>query len=394
MYYPHAHLFAMNMIRSQKTLLTLANGTEFTGRIIILISKLLTHRYQKGDSVRLAYAKNSMSHHSGLHTGWDLMLLWAEIKEIACIGLSEAKEAELRGLFRANVTSQKSPDGQSPRANGFIGYILAELIMTAQQRPQPLRLADGNTRINQDWIDKALFPGSSLDAFAKAWIERAWFSRSSLETASLCCVLANLSVYEYSTLVPNNWHMLYGYYLSRAGILEDAAHFLTSGLQYNLASPTPLQLFHYLFELISVYLRLDQWEDAGKLLARIEKDVLSGNEGMKTFDFWARSREYGEIRTPLDLYQADYLMATSKLDETENRLADAVSAVPRVRDNYKRSMKVGDADATPKRTKGTGPSRGSSMVNSKFDRGGLDARLLPSRPRYSPLGFPAITQPS
>ena len=54
--------------------------------------------------------------------------------------------------------------------------------------------------------------------------------------------------------------------------------------------------------------------------------------------FWARSGEYGEIRTLLDLYQADYLMATGKLDEAENRLVDAVSAVPRVRDNYIRSM--------------------------------------------------------
>lgn len=225
------------------------------------------------------------------------MLLWAEINEAACVGLSEAKEAELIGLFKANVTSQKSPDGQSPRANGFIGYILAELIMTARQRPQPLKLADGNTRINQDWIDEALFPGSSLDAFAKAWIESAWLSGSSLETASLCCVLANLSLCDYSTLVSTNWRILYGCYLSRAGILEDAAHFLTSGLQYNLASLTPLQLFNYLFELISVYLRLDQWKDAGKLLARIEKHVLSGNEGMEIFDFWARSGKYGEIRT-------------------------------------------------------------------------------------------------
>ena len=74
-HYSHAHLFAMNMIRSPDTLLTLANDTEFTRRIIILISKLPTHRYQKGDSVLLAYAKISMSHHSGLHTGWDLMLL-------------------------------------------------------------------------------------------------------------------------------------------------------------------------------------------------------------------------------------------------------------------------------------------------------------------------------
>ncbi|KAL2051193.1 hypothetical protein ABVK25_008440 [Lepraria finkii] len=104
--------------------------------------------------------------------------------------------------------------------------------------------------------------------------------------------------------------LAYGYYLSRPGILEDAAHFLTSGLQYNLASLTPLQLFNYLFELISVYLRLDQWKDAGKLLARIEKHVLPGNEGMEIFDFWARSGKYGEIRTLLDLYQADYLMAT------------------------------------------------------------------------------------
>ena len=49
--------------------------------------------------------------------------------------------------------------------------------------------------------------------------------------------------------------------------------------------------------------------------------------------------EYGEIRTLLDLYQADYLMATGKLGEAENRLADAVSTVPRVRDSYIQSMK-------------------------------------------------------
>ena len=142
--------------------------------------------------------------------------------------------------------------------------------MTALQRPQPLRPADGYTRINQDWMDKILFPGSLVDAFAKAWIESAWFSGPLLETASLCCILASLSLCDYSTMVPTNWHILYGYYVSRAGILEDAAQFPTSGLQYNLASPTTLQLFNYLFELISVYLRLDQWEDAGKLLARIE----------------------------------------------------------------------------------------------------------------------------
>ena len=50
-------------------------------------------------------------------------------------------------------------------------------------------------------------------------------------------------------------------------------------------------------------------------------------------------REHGEIRALLDLYQADYLIATGKLDEAENRLADAVSAVLRVRNNYIRSMK-------------------------------------------------------
>lgn len=70
---------------------------------------------------------------------------------------------------------------------------------------------------------------SQIVQFAMDWVETAWSSGSSIERAALCFVLANFGMLDQSTLISRDYYLLYGHYLSRAGHLEQADRFLTSG---------------------------------------------------------------------------------------------------------------------------------------------------------------------
>ena len=295
-YYNHAHLFALEALRFNQTILR--NARDYT---VALILQLLTHRSQDGDEKLLQFAKAWPSSANGYD--WAIMVLLAEVKQVISSGNLKIDSALNDRIIRLLSSKGK----RQRRANGLIGYLLVELEKAAKESQ-----------------DKKLT--NQLVAFAMEWVETAWSSGSSIECAALCCVLANFRMLDKWVLVPPEHRLLFGYHLSRAGHLKQAKEFLTSGLWYHSSFQLFSQLWGYQFELVSVLIRLGYRQEAEVWLRDIEEHMMSPN-GDEKLNPWERLRQYVETRLLLGLYQADLLMAAGEVGLVASRLENTISAV-------------------------------------------------------------------
>lgn len=306
-YYIHARIFALEALRFCQT--TLRNARDY---VVALILEILTHRFQSGDNRLIQFVKDCPSSANGFD--WAIMVLWAEVKEINCCGGLKIKTALNKSIMR--LFSRKGK--RQCRANGFIGYLLVEWRKAAE--------AAQDRELN-----------SRIFKYATDWVETAWSSGSSIERAALCCVLANFGMKDEWVLVPPHYGLLYGYYLSRAGHLEQAKESLALALQ-----PYPetelRRVAEYRFELVSVLIRLGNRQQAKELLHIIEDDVTLYPRIYTTRNAIHGDRLYGHALLS-DIYQAELLMTTGEVNHAASQLRNTISTGRR-EDCYFRSLRL------------------------------------------------------
>lgn len=290
-FYNHARIFALEVLLINQTVLE--NSREY---IVALILQLLTHRSQNGDAKLIQFVKEWPSPTNG--SDWAIMLLWAEVK--ANIG----GDSSIQTALNNRITKLLSWKGRRQRrANGLIGYLLVEW-MKAAKRLQNKRLT------------------VQIAKFAMDWVEGAWSSGSSIERTALCSVLATCHILDRSVLVSPRYYLLYGYHLSRAGHLEQAAEFLNSGILPYPPFQTSQWHLGYTFELISVLIRLGRRQEAAKWLTDIEKHTKS-----RFRDQNISLDRHAEVGILSGLYQAELLMAAGKVSLVTSRLESTTHTV-------------------------------------------------------------------
>lgn len=296
-YYNYAHLFALEALRFNQTILRAAR--DYT---VALILQLLTHRFQDGDERLLEFTKAWPSVTNGCD--WTIMVLWAEVKRITSSG-----HLRIHPGLHSRITRLLSWKGKwQRRANGLIGYLLVEWMKAADA--------------SQDSTLKY-----QIVKYAMNWVETAWYSGSSIERAALCCVLAHFGILNRSALLPPKYHLLYGYYLSRAGYLKQAEEFLTLGCSYHAPLQLESQLWGYRFELVSVLIRIGDRQQAEAWLTDIEKDLKSlPNVDRQNLYYW-QQQEDAEARILSGLYKAELLMTAGEVSLVASQLENTLRAL-------------------------------------------------------------------
>ena len=292
-FYIHARIFALETLRFCQTILK--NARDY---VVALILELLTHRSQNGDNRLIQLAKACPSSTNGLD--WVIMVLWAELKELNSSGGVRVGTALDKSITRLLSWRGK----RQRRANGFIGYLLAEWKKAAEVSQD----GELNSRIVKHAMD---------------WVETAWSSGSSIECTALCCVLANFRMLDKGVLVSPRYRLLYGYHLSRAGHLEQAKEPLASALHSYTISELSTRLSGYHFELVSVLVRLGNRQQAKRLLQIFEDNVIIPPRMGGRRNPISRDRQY-EHEILSDLYQAELLMATGDVSLSPFRLLNTI----------------------------------------------------------------------
>ena len=314
MFYYHARLFIHETLRFNETVLK--NARDY---VVWLTLEVLTHRYQDGDEKLMLFAKAWPFYVNG--SGWAIMILLAELKEV-----NFRRASRMKTTLTSRITSLLSLRGRRQRrANGLIGYLLVEW----------MKATEATREINST---------SQIVKFAADWVESAWSSGSSIEGVALCGVLANFRMLDMSVLVSPKYHLFYGHNLSRAGHLEHALKFLTSGIEYfHISLHPPSQLLRFLwayeFEIVSVLIRLGLLQEAKQRLRNLQ--LLATYRNGYEQNVGKRLGEHAETRILLDLYYSECFMAAGTVIINADLLLDtAISTASFVHDGHVRSLRL------------------------------------------------------
>ena len=307
-FYLHARLFALETLRFSETILQSARDY-----VVALILEILTHRSQYGDDRLIQFARQVPSSTNGFD--WAIMVLRAELKAINASG-----ELKVATALNNRIVSHLSRKGKRQcRTNGLIGYLLVEWMKAAES----LQDYELNSQIVKHAMD---------------WVETAWYSGSSIESAAVCCVLANFQLMDRSVLVRSKFHLLYGHYLFRAGHLDQAQRFLALGLSHCHHFPLRTRPWRYQFELISVLIRLGRRQQAEKLLKDIPVSSMRDRKQLYAWE-WQQTtppivierlevrEEHAEARILSGLYHAELLIAAGELNVVTSELEKSLRTV-------------------------------------------------------------------
>ena len=349
-YYYHAHLLIRRVIRSQGSL---EKYPPLLMQAVFITLQLLTHRYQIDDWLLLAFVRKYSARF--LHLDMNVMLLWAELKENAYRedydGLCTIRDHALN-LVNSNDVQPEA----TPRTNGLLGFVLVDLMKSAKALHFEDLVAD-TLKAGTKWVDSAQKNGTSI------------------EKTALCEMLVTFDIQDRNEIIQEEYHLLYGYHLSRAGFLEQGDHFLARGLR----SRDSLPLWSYEMERVSNALRLGrqdeaaqmlkslrelavQYRDTGRFEDLIEPRHRSGlwkHSGKHTLDLksklkraldrerfgkreenWRRSGECAEVFILLNLYEADCSASAGRLDDACAKLKSGIGITSSVYDAYIRILRV------------------------------------------------------
>ena len=314
-YYYHAHQ-AMGHLHKVRSLSV--KHLQNIEHIVLVFLQVLSHRFQTDDNVLLRFAERHLPR-SGLHPDWNILLLVAQSK--ATISINDRHLSQIRNKIFQAVEMRDTRGDTSPRAKGFIGWLFVELLDAAE--------AADCTEVIGDTLRKW-----------KHWMLRTSNSdMSALERIMLCRAFARFGTSDDSVMQPREYDLLFGYHLSRAGVLEKAEELLLSGLEYYASSPMSKRVWSYRFELVSLIMRAGRWSEAEAWLASAWEAVVSRSSFTQEPDSWKRSGECGEIFILLGLYQADCDMAMGKLKSAENRLKETMERTLFMQDYYMRALR-------------------------------------------------------
>lgn len=371
LYYEHAHL-ALEYIRRVTRLLPRENMAKF----VLVALQVLTHRHQRGDDGLLsaveAFLANRPPGFIDQTAECKVLVFWAELKNILFHQSSWTCNTTRSRLLVEELVRKldvRSCNG-TQRMNGLVGYTLAELMDLIPSTDQ------------------------RVIEFAKVWSQRAWTSRTPVEMSALCRVLAKLKSWDPPWEIQREYHLLYGYHLSRAGLLSQAERFLRSGLDlYPLGQPK-LAVWNYLCELLSVYTKSARWHEALRELLELIKELLiqiSLRPTQASQGLWHRAKcelfgrlkavrtmkdawspplreagnyielisqlkgvhigggwpiplrdfgDYDEFRLSINCFLADYLITSGELKKSSVLLKSTIGGIYTMRDGFIRSIRL------------------------------------------------------
>ena len=315
-YYYHAH---QSMVYLYKNSSLMVEHPQNTKHALVVILQVLSHRFQKHDEALLRLAERHLPR-SGLHPDWNMILLLAELK--AMISANGMSLSHIRNKIFQAVEDSGTRDDSSPRARGLSGWLLVELLDTAEVQ-ECTEIIDDIVRKGKQWMQRLI--GSEL---------------SSLEQIMLCRAFARFGTLDDPESQPRQYDLLFGYHLSRAGCIEKAEKLLSSGLEYYASSPLSTRVWSYRFELVSLIMRDGRWSEVEAWLASARNSAMSRSNVIHVPDFWKQSGECGEIFILLGLYQADCDMAMGKLKSAEDCLKDTIERTLFIRDHYIRALRL------------------------------------------------------
>ena len=286
-------------------------------QVIFVTMQLLTHRYKEDDARLLDFVRGYISIHPLPVREKQIELLWAELNEYAFKknheGLCRTRERLLRFWTSKGLSV-------TPRQNGLVGFFLVDLMKSAKAANFEDVVLHA-VQVGKEWVARTLSKNGSL---------------SPLEHTALCEAFAAFEIQDRPTDLPPSFHILYGYHLSRVGLLAQGSRFLDSGLKHFGLTP----LWSYEFEKISIVLRLGQWDQAAQLLDSIRQlAVYNRDKGPHRF-LWKRSGECAETFMLLHLYDADCYASADRLDDACEKLKSAITITSSMHDAYFHSLRT------------------------------------------------------
>ena len=310
-YYFHAHLLIGRVMRFPGAL---AEDSKHVVKAVFVILELLIHHYQGRDALLLKFVKGVLYRQPHLYPSVSLMLLWAEMKEIAfrkdydglCI---------VRDRLLGRMLSEEEFSRATPLQRGLVGFILVDLMHTA------------NVAHFEDIARDTLKAGTD-------WVSRSSMMDSTIERTALCDILATLDIQDREKAIPLKCYLFYGYNLSRAGLLIQGDLFLARGLQHYDFNP---KLWSYQFERVSIALRLGRQKEAEKMLASIRAIALMKRDDS---DLWKKSGQCAEVFILLNLYEADCSVSEGKLDKAYEKLTSGITITTSMRNAYFGNLRI------------------------------------------------------
>ena len=317
--YYHAHLALRYIFRElQQRRVRLNDMKTFYNMAL----QVLSHRSQPGDEDMIVFVHRGLfpdpprlqgtpyTHDlSSQHIISQLLRVRADRRESILVETVE---------FFAQVVIQR--DTIDRKAWGMAGYALSELMDIAERSDIYRKIVE----------------------LARAWRDTALVSRTSLEMAALCCMLVRLR--EFATLdeMPQENHLSCGYYLGRAGFLQLAVYFITSGIHYCEKLIPESSIWRYHLELWTLKMRLGQWKEAEQWLS-ITWDRLSTRVDhlpAGEFDIWKQSGELGEFKMSIASFLSDCYTAQGNFMEARTMLLIALEDMVLMRDAVITDMRV------------------------------------------------------
>ena len=310
-YYFHAHLLIDRVMRFPGAL---AGKSKYIVKTVFVILHLLTHHYQGRDVLLLQFAKEVVRRQPRLYPGVSLMLLWAEMKEIAFRNDYEGL-CTIRDRLLDRMLSEEDFSRATPLQRGLVGFILVDLMHAAKA---------------------ARFEDIARDTLKAGtdWVSRSPMMDSTMERTALCDILATLDIHNREKAIPLKCYLFYGYNLSRAGFLVQGDRFLARGLQHYDFDP---KLWYYQFERVSIALRLGRREEAEKMLASIKETALIKRDDS---GLWKKSGQCAEVFILLNLYEADCSASEGRLDKAYTSLTSGINITTSMRDAYIGTLRI------------------------------------------------------
>ena len=313
-YYYHAHLLIFRVIQSQRLL---KRYPLLLMQAVFVVMQLLTHRYRTGDSLLLDFVRDNSV--SSLYPNMNVMLLWAELKEKTFQedydGLCTIRDRVLYLVNSNEVQSQAAP-----RLNGFLGFVLVDLVKSAKAFHFEDIVAD-TVKAGMKWAESAL---------------TAQRNSTIIEKTALCEVLATFNIRARNEMILEEYDLYYGYHLSRAGFLVEGDKRLFRGLENRDLT----LLWSYEMERVSNALRLGRSNEAARMLKSIRERVLRNRDEGPSTILWKLSGQCAESSVLLDLYEADYSVSIGRLDDACAKLESGIYITSSVYDAYIQILRV------------------------------------------------------
>ena len=291
-YYHHAGVHIRRILQS------LGDHRLLHLEAVFVVLQLLTHHYKQGDAALLNFVRKTSI--PVPYSRMDMMLLWAELKENAFL-------RDYNGLctIRDRLADLMTSNGESSRTieleNGLLGFLLVDLMKSAK------------AACFEDILSDAVKAGTE-------WVDRISTTKSTLEKTALCGALAAFNIHDKKDMIPQGCYLLYGYHLSRVGLLAQGDQFLSSGLKRHL---TPQ--WSYEFERISIALRLGRRNQAAHMLDSLKRLALYNKDNGHHPNLWKSSGECAEVFITLNLYEADYCASADRLGDACVKLKTGIN---------------------------------------------------------------------